>query len=159
MYLAHIPINHHLRGLYRVVAGLSGLYLVALGIFGIIETSGLELFAQEDLPEVWGQQLNPASAGMLLVLGGIVVIVTVIGRNLDHYVNFWIGQILIVVALLSMAVLRTDANVLGFNMTSVIVVMVVGVLILTASMYAKVGRSEQRHDPADVQHPNPRVAA
>lgn len=153
MYLAHIPINHHLRGLYRAVAGLSGLYLVALGIYGIVETSGLDLFAQDDLPEVLQQQLNPASAGMLLVLGGIVVIVTALGRNLDHYGNFWIGQILIVVSLLSMAVLRTDANVLGFNMTSVIVVMVVGVFILTASMYAKIGRSEQHHDPSDVQHP------
>jgi Na+/melibiose symporter-like transporter len=159
MYLAHIPINHHLRGLYRVVAGLSGLYLVALGIYGIIETSGLELFAQEELPEVWRQQLNPASAGMVLVLGGIVVIVTALGRNLDHFGNFWIGQILIVVTLLSMAVERTDANVLGFNMTSIIVIMTVGVFILTASMYAKVGRSEQRHDPSDVQHPNPRVHA
>ncbi|GAA0910446.1 DUF4383 domain-containing protein [Virgisporangium aurantiacum] len=152
MYLAHIPINHHLRGLYRAVAGLSGLYLVALGIYGIVETSGLELFAQDDLPEVWKQQLNPASAGMLLVLGGIVVIVTALGRNLDHFGNFWIGQILILSALLSMAVERTDANVLGFNMTSIIVVMVVGVFILTASMYAKVGRSEQHHESPERVH-------
>lgn len=150
MYLAHIPINHHLRGLYRAVAGLSGLYLVALGIYGIVETSGLDLFAQDGLPEVLGQQLNPASSGMLLVLGGIVVIVTVIGRNIDHYGNFWIGQILIVATLLSMAVLRTDANVLGFNMTSVIVVMAVGVFILTASLYAKIGRSEQHRAPERV---------
>jgi hypothetical protein len=153
MYLAHIPINHHLRGLYRAVAALAGLYLVALGIYGIVETSGLELFAQDDLPEVWQQQLNPASAGMLLVLGAVVVIVTALGRNIDHFGNFWIGQILVLIGLLSMAVLRTDANVLGFNMTSVIVVMVVGTLILTSSLYAKVGRSEQRHDPSDVQHP------
>ncbi len=38
MYLAHIPINHHLRGLWRAVAALSGLYLVALGVYGIVET-------------------------------------------------------------------------------------------------------------------------
>jgi hypothetical protein len=160
MYLAHIPINHHLRGLWRAVAALSGLYLVALGIYGIVETSGLELFAQDDLPEVFGQQLNPASSGMLLVLGGIVVLATVIGRNVDHFANFWIGQILVLVTLLSMAVLRTDANVLGFNMTSVIVIMSLGVLILAASMYAKIGRSDsEHHDPSDVQHPNPRVNA
>jgi Na+/melibiose symporter-like transporter len=152
MYLAHIPINHHLRGLYRAVAGLSGLYLVALGIYGIIETSGLELFAQDGLPKVFGQQLNPASSGMVLVLGGVVVIVTVLGRNLDHFGNFWIGQILIVVTLLSMAVLRTDANVLGFNMTSVIVIMTVGVVILASSMYAKIGRSEQHHGAPERVH-------
>lgn len=161
MYLAHIPINHHLRGLWRAVAALSGLYLVALGVYGIVETSGLELFAQDDLPEVFGQQLNPASSGMLLVLGGIVVLVTIVGRNLDHFGNFWIGQILVIVTLLTMAVLRTDANILGFNMTSVVVVMSVGTLILASSLYAKVGRSDnaERHDASDVQHPNPRVNA
>ena len=161
MYLAHIPINHHLRGLWRAIAGLSGLYLVGLGAYGIVETSGLDLFAQDDLPEVFGQQLNPASAGMLLVLGGVVVLGTVLGRNLDHFGNFWVGQILIVVTLLSMAVLRTDANVLGLNMTSVIVVMSVGVVVLTSSLYAKIGRSDNSvdHDPSDVQHPNPRVSA
>ncbi|GAA1035019.1 hypothetical protein GCM10009557_41440 [Virgisporangium ochraceum] len=161
MYLAHIPINHHLRGLWRAVAALSGLYLVALGVYGIVETSGLELFAQDDLPEVFGQQLNPASSGMLLVLGGIVVLVTIVGRNLDHFGNFWIGQILVIVTLLAMAVLRTDANILGFNMTSVVVVMSVGTLILASSLYAKIGRSDhsERHDVSDVQHPNPRVNA
>jgi hypothetical protein len=161
MYLAHIPINHHLRGPWRAVAALSGLYLVALGIYGIVETSGLELFAQDGLPEVFGHQLNPASAGMVLVLGGVVVIVTVLGRNIDHFGNFWIGQILVLSTLLSMAVLRTDANVLGFNMTSVIVLMSVGTLILASSLYAKIGRSDhsEHHDPSDVQHPNPRVNA
>lgn len=161
MYLAHIPINHHLRGLWRAVAALSGLYLVALGVYGIVETSGLELFAQDDLPEVFGQQLNPASSGMLLVLGGIVVLVTVIGRNLDHFGNFWAGQSLVIVTLLAMAVLRTDANILGFNMTSVIVIMSVGTLILASSLYAKIGRSDasEHHDASDVRHPNPRVNA
>jgi len=156
MYLAHIPINHHLRGLWRAVAALSGLYLVALGIYGIVETSGLELFAQDDLPKVFGQQLNPASSGMVLVLGGIAVIVTVLGRNLDHFGNFWCGQALILSTLLSMAVLRTDANVLGFNMTSVIVLMSIGTLILASSLYAKIGRSDDsaHHDPGDVRHPN-----
>lgn len=161
MYLAHIPINHHLRGLWRAVAALLGVYLVALGIYGVIETNGLELFARNDLPKVFGQQLNPASAGMVLVLGAVVVLVTVLGRNIDHFGNFWIGQILVLTTLLSMAVLRTDANILGFNMTSVVVLMTVGTFILASSLYAKVGRSDhsEHHEPSDVQHPNPRVSA
>jgi hypothetical protein len=58
-------------------------------------------------------------------------------------------------------VLRTDANVLGFNMTSVIVIMSIGTLILTSALYAKIGRSDnsEHHDASDVQHPNPRVNA
>jgi Na+/melibiose symporter-like transporter len=155
MYLAHLPVNHHLRAPYRVLAALCGIYLVGIGIYGIVETSGLDLFAREDLPEVLGHQLNPAAAGMLLVFGIAVVAVTALGRNIDHFGNFWFGQLLALISLLSMAFLRTDANLLGFNMTSVIVVMTLGVLILTSSMYAKIGpdRPQEHHDARDVRHP------
>jgi hypothetical protein len=162
MYLAHIPVNHHLRPLYRALAGLCGLYLVAVGIYGIVETSGLDLFARDDLPEVLGQQMNPFSAGMLLVFGIAVLGVTVLGRNIDHFGNFWIGQILVVAAVLSMALLRTDGNLLGFNMTTVIVCMVVGMLVWLSSLYAKIGperpaQDEGRADTRDVQHPREHV--
>jgi hypothetical protein len=157
MYLAHIPVNHHLRPLYRALAGLCGLYLVAVGIYGIVETSGLDLFARDDLPEVLGQQMNPAAAGMLLVLGIAVLGVTALGRNIGHFGNFWLGQLLVVVTLLTMALLRTDANLLGFNMTSVIVFMTVGLFVLASSLYLKVGpdrpNDERRADTRDVQHP------
>jgi Na+/melibiose symporter-like transporter len=161
MYLAHIPVNHHLRSLYRALAALCGLFLVGIGIYGIVETNGLELFAQENLPEVLGHRLNPASAGMIAVFGVVILAVTAIGRNLDHLGNFWLGQILVIVAMLSMAFLRTDANVLGFNMTSVIVFMTVGLLVFTSSMYAKIGpdrpNDEGRQDTRDVQHPRAHV--
>jgi hypothetical protein len=158
MYLAHIPVNHHLRPLYRAIAALCGLFLVAVGVYGVIETSGLDLFAQEDLPEVLGMQVNPFSAGMLLVFGIAVLAVTALGRNIDHLGNFWLGQILVVIGVLALAFLRTDANVLGYNVTSVIVTMVVGLVVITASLYLKVGPdrphdADEQHDTSDVQHP------
>lgn len=149
MYLAHIPVNHHLRPLYRVLAGLSGLYLVVLGAFGLAGTGGLALTAQEGLPEVYGQQLNPLSAGMVLVFGIGVLAVTALGRNIDHFGNFWLGQFLTIIPLLAMAFLRTDGNVLGLNMTSVIVLMVIGLVVWLSSLYAKVGNNRQ---PAGAQH-------
>jgi hypothetical protein len=139
MYLAHIPVNHHLRPLYRALAGLSGLFLLAVGIYGIIETSGHDLFARDGLPEVLGMRFNPFAAGMFLVAGIVVLAVTALGRNIDHLGNFWLGQILVLISLLELAFLRTDANLLGFSVTSVIVTMVVGLVVLTSSMYAKVG--------------------
>lgn len=159
MYLAHIPINHHLRPLYRGLAGLSGLFLVVTGVWGVIETSGLDLFAREDLPEVLGMQFNPFSAGMYVVFGIGVLAVTALGRNIDHLGNFWFGQILVLVALLQLAFLRTDANVLGFNMTSVIVSMIVGLVVWTSSLYVKIGseRHAEHHDDRDVQHPRAHV--
>jgi len=163
MYLAHIPVNHHLRPLYRALAGLSGVFLVAVGIYGLIETSGHELFAREDLPEVLGMQFNPFGAGLFLVFGIAVLALTALGRNIDHLGNFWLGQMLVLISLFELAFVRTDLNVLGFNMTAVIVTMVVGLLVLTASLYLKVGpdrphdEHDEHHDARDVQHPRARA--
>jgi hypothetical protein len=147
MYLAHIPVNHHLRPLYRALAGLSGLFLVVVGIYGFIETSGHDMFAREGLPEVLGMLFNPFAAGVFVVFGIAVFAVTLLGRNIDHLGNFWLGQLVILVSLFEMAFLRTDANLLGFSMSAVIVTMVVGLLVLTASLYLKIGPDRQ-HDAA-----------
>jgi hypothetical protein len=157
MYLAHIPVNHHLRPLYRALAGLSGLFLVVVGVWGVIETSGQDLFAREGLPKVLGMQLNPFSAGMFVVFGIGVLAVTALGRNIDHLGNFWLGQILVLIALLQLAFLRTDANLLGFSVTSVIVSMIVGLVVWTSSLYAKIGSGRhdaEHHDAREVQHPH-----
>lgn len=143
MYLAHLPVNHHLRPLYRALAGLSGLILVAVGIYGFIETSGQDLFATEGLPEVLGMRFNPFAAGMFVVFGIIALAVTALGRNIDYLGNFWLGHIMVLISLFELAFLRTDLNLLGFNMTSDIVTMTVGLVLLTSGMYAQVG--PERH--------------
>jgi hypothetical protein len=145
MYLAHIPVNHHLRPLYRALAGLSGLFLAAVGIYGFIETSGHDMFARDGLPEVLGMRFNPIAAGGFVVFGIAVLAATVLGRNIDHLGNFWLGQLLILVSLFELAFLRTDANLFGFSMTSVLVTMIVGLLVLTSSLYLKIG-PERPHD-------------
>jgi hypothetical protein len=145
MYLAHIPVNHHLRPVYRVIAVLCGLYLVVFGLVGFTKVGGLDFFAHEDLPTILGQQVNPAQAVMDVVVGAIIVIACVLGRNIDHYVNFWVGHFLLVVGLAMLALERTDANFLGYNMANVIVTFVIALLVLAESMYGKVGPTR----PAD----------
>ena len=44
--MAHNPVNHPLRPIYRVVGFITGGYLVAFGILGLIQTAG-EPFANE----------------------------------------------------------------------------------------------------------------
>lgn len=143
MFLAHIPVNHHLRPLYRVLSGIAALYLLVFGLIGIVQASGLDLYARDDLPTVLGQQVNPAYAGVSLVFGLISLVVTVIGRNLDHYGNHWIGLLLLGIGLAMLTLMRTDANILGFSMTNVIVVFVIGSLLSTAGLYTKIGPSAQ----------------
>jgi hypothetical protein len=144
MYLAHIPINHHLRPLYRALTGLSG-FLVTVGIYGFIETSGHDTFAQDGLPEVLGMTFNPFAAGLFVVIGILVLAVTALGRNIAHLGNFWLGHLLVLISMFELAFRRTDLNMLGFNMTSVIVTMVVGLVVLTGSLYLKIG-PDRPHD-------------
>jgi hypothetical protein len=142
MYLAHIPVNHHLRPIYRALAGLAGLYLLVFGVIGIVQAAGLDPFAQDDLPRVFGQPVNPAQAVLDIVLGAVIVVVVVLGRNWDHYVNFWLGQLVLVIGLAELTVLRTDANILGYAMPNVIVIFTIGLLVLAGSLYGKVGSTE-----------------
>jgi hypothetical protein len=139
MYLAHIPINHHTRPLYRALAAVAGLYLVAFGIVAFAKTAGMDALAQDGLPKILGQQANPAASILAIVFGAVILVVVVIGRNWDHYVNFWLGQFLLVIGLAELCVLRTDANILGYTMTNVIVVFIIAIVILAEALYGKVG--------------------
>jgi hypothetical protein len=139
---AHIPINHHLRPLYRALAGLTGLYILAFGVLGFIQTRGLSLFARDDLPTVLGLRTNPAFAIMSIGAGAVILVATVVGRNIDHWVNLIAGIGFVVVGLAMLALLRTDANILGFSVTNCIVSFAFGIIAFTAGLYGKVGTPE-----------------
>jgi hypothetical protein len=143
MFLAHIPINHHLRPLYRAVAALIGLYLVGFGIAGVLRAGGHDATAHTDLPRVLGQTVNTAGSAVALIVGAVVLIATVLGRNIDHLVNFYAGLVMMLIGLAMLALARTDANILGFAITNVVVWFVLGSVVATAGLYTKVGpRSE-----------------
>jgi hypothetical protein len=89
--MAHIPVNHPLRRLYKTLTALAGLYILIFGIVGLTRTSGMALFSQSNLPWVLGLRTNLAFA-ILSVLGGIVMLAAVvIGRNFDHYMEIAAG--------------------------------------------------------------------
>jgi hypothetical protein len=140
----HNPINHPARSTYRVLAGLIGLYLVVFGGLGVAATGGDGLFAQ-DTERVLGQGTNLANSLLSIVIGAIVLIATVIGRNVDAAVNRVFSYVLMVLGLATLATLRTDANYLGHTLATSIVMMILGLALLLASMYGKVG-SEDEHE-------------
>ena len=45
--MAHFPLNHPLRPLYRTLAGLTGTYILIFGCVGLTKTVGQTLFARE----------------------------------------------------------------------------------------------------------------
>src|SRR5918997_4453798 len=100
--MAHNPVNHPLRPIYRAIAGIVGAYLIVFGVLGIILTADEGLFGRAG-DRVLGQGTNLFWSIVSIVLGAIVLVATVLGRNLDVAVNTYLGWTLLVIGSFSMA--------------------------------------------------------
>lgn len=138
--MAHYPVNHHLRQTYRLVAGGAGLYLSLVGGIGLARTWGDPLF-HRGADWALGLRVNPAASGIILLAGLAVLIAAVLGGNLHHRVNLVLGWTLCVFAMVVMALIQTDANILNVSMANVVVLSVLGLLVITAGLYGKVSDS------------------
>src|SRR2546421_3495279 len=143
--LSHLPVNHPLRPLYRVLAGLVGGYILVFGAIGLTRTKGTAAFAQSHLPWVLGLRTNLAFAALSIASGAVLVLCAVIGRNLDHRVNLLGGLLFMVVGMLMLGLLRTDANFLGFSMVNVIVSFVFGTVVFAAGLSGRTGTESGAH--------------
>jgi hypothetical protein len=135
--MAHTPINHPLRPLYRALAALAGLYLIVFGVVGFIVAG--------DGHRVLGQGANLLWSIVSLLVGVVVLGATVMGRNLDAMVYQYLGWALVVIAVYELATNRTDANFLDFTVSTVIVTIIVALILITAGLYSKVGSEEDAH--------------
>lgn len=134
--MAHNPVNHPLRPLYRTLGFLAGAYLVVFGIVGIVggdlEFSGL------NSGTVFGLGSSTLWSIISIILGAIIVVAVVIGRNLDVAAEKYLGWGIIVAGGYELATSRTDANVFGFTIGTVIVTFIVGLMLILSSLYGKV---------------------
>lgn len=142
--MAHTPVNHPARPVYRAIGGLVGLYFVVFGVIGIITTAGNDVLAQDDTLKVLGQGANLGFSLLSVVLGAVILAGIAIGRNLDVAINQWLAYALMVLGLGELAFLRTDANILNFSIMTVIVVLTLATALLMAGMYGKVGTDEEK---------------
>jgi Na+/melibiose symporter-like transporter len=150
--MAHIPINHHLRPLYRALAVLVGAYLLVYGIAGFVRTSGRPFFTQDETEWVLGLRTNPAFALICAVAGAVILLSQMIGRNLGHFVNLTLSVVFAVIGTLAMLVLQTDANVLAMSMVNVIVVYLAAIALGTAGLYDKTGTPESAEAEEAFRH-------
>jgi hypothetical protein len=84
-------------------------------------------------------RVNPTSAWLYAIIGVVLLAVVLIGGNLFHRVAIVLGWGLCGGAVLVMAFIQTDANILNASMINVIVTIALGLVTLTAGLYAKVG--------------------
>lgn len=141
--MAHIPVNHHLRQLYRTVSALIGLYILVFGIVGVVQSAGTDLFERGDIVAL-GLRTNMAFSILSVVSGVVILAGLVIGHNLDQQINYYGGLLFLIVPTVMMTLLRTDGNVLNFSMTTVIVSYIIGMLLFAAGLYGKIGTEEER---------------
>jgi hypothetical protein len=147
---SHIPVNHPLRPIYRIVGFVVGAYLVVFGVLGAIQTAG-EPFANETGIRILGQETNMLSSLIHIVVGGLVLLGTVIGKNLDVAVDKYLGWTILVVGSYGLATIRTDANFLGYSVSTVVVTYLAGLLLITVSLYSKVVPESQAGAPRQVR--------
>lgn len=149
--MAHLPVNHPARPFVRFVAGVIGLYILAFGIAGFFESRGQSFFARED---TWalGLQTNPAFSILSIIAGAVLLGSALVGRNADHFVNLGGGVVFLLAGMVMMTLLHTDANLLNFGMPNVIVSLLIGMLLLHAGLYTKLGPPEQAQAEENYRH-------
>ncbi len=146
--MAHYPLNHHLRQAYRALAGAAGLYLALAGIFGIAASWGNDFLGRGGGEWVLGVRTNPGGAVLTTLIGAAILAAAALGGNLHHRVNLVLSWAVIAIATIMLALLRTDANILDFSMVTVIVWIVLGLVVLTAALYGKVGSEKNQRTEA-----------
>ena len=152
--MAHTPVNHPLRPLYRALSFVAGAYLVVFGIIGLIQTSD-ESFTGSTGVRVLGQETNMLWSIIALIIGAVVIGATAVGRNLDVAADKYLGWALLVLGSYELATSRTDANFLGFSIATVVVTYLVGLVLITASLYNKVAPTSQAGAPRQVREGRP----
>ncbi len=135
--MAHFPVNHPLRPVYRVVAALAAIYVLLFGIVGLTKTSGMGLFEQHGLPWVLGLRTNLAFAILSVVAGAVLLLVQLVGRNIDVVVDVVGGLVFMLAGMLMLGLMQTDANFLGFSMVNCIVSFVLGMIFFAAGLYGR----------------------
>jgi heme/copper-type cytochrome/quinol oxidase subunit 4 len=129
-----LPLNHRLRHVYRGLAGLIGLAMLAFGAAGLGGHSSVPGFAA-----------NLALAVVALLLGLALVVASVWWREVSHVIYLAVGGSLLVVGLAMLLLLRT-ADFFGANMTSCLAVLIAGLAVFVAGTYTRTGTAEDARD-------------
>jgi hypothetical protein len=137
----HLPVNHHLRPVYRALSLLAGLYVLIFGVVGAIATQGEPFYAAGEATSL-GLKTNPAFSYLSVAAGAVIVLATLIGRNVDRIAYLWVGTGFLVAGT-AMMLLMGDAqtNYLNFTMVTCVVSYVIGSVLGTAGMYVKSRRA------------------
>lgn len=153
--MLHLPVNHPARSLYRVLAGVIGLYILVFGVYGVFLTAGEPLFGRGSHWAL-GLRTNLAFSIVSVLFGAFLLIGASRRTNLGHRMNLIAGVVFLFTSIVMMSVLQTSANILNFSMSTVIVSMLFGLILLATGLYDKIGPPE--HAEAEMRRRRHSVA-
>lgn len=148
----HLPINHWLRPFYRLLAALAGGYCLAFGIVGVIRSHGHGFFAQGAGIQALGLRTNMAFAILSIIVGALVLGAALIGHNVDQRLNLIGGPIYLVVGVIMLGLMDSDANFLNFGMSTSIVSFIIGIVLLTSGLYGHVSSADVARRNEEFRH-------
>lgn len=140
----HLPVDHRLSRVYRIGAGLMGLFLLAFGILGLTDNVG---WFDTNGDEVVGLSTNGTLSVLSIAVGLLLLVGMVIGGNFASTLNMTLGVLFILSGFGNMALLDTDSNFLAFRIQNVLFSFVVGILLMTFGMYGRVGTALPHDNP------------
>ena len=140
----HLPVDHRLNQVYRIGAGLMGLFLLAFGILGLTNNIG---FFDTGGNTAMGLNTNGALSVLSVVVGLLLCVGMVIGGNFASTLNMVLGILFILSGFLNLGLLDTPQNFLAFKIQNVLFSFVVGVLLMMFGMYGRVGSTLPHDNP------------
>ncbi|MGW2489117.1 DUF4383 domain-containing protein [Streptomyces sp. NPDC001606] len=140
----HLPVDHRLNTVYRIGAGLIGVFLLVFGILGVLDHIG---FFSTGGDTVAGLNTNGALSWLSIVVGAILLAGMVVGGNVASTLNMVFGVLFLLNGFLNLALLDTPHNFLAFKIQNVFFSFIVGLLLMTFGMYGRVGSALPHDNP------------
>ncbi|MFE9607512.1 DUF4383 domain-containing protein [Streptomyces sp. NPDC006012] len=139
-----LPLDHRLNQVYRIGAGLMGLFLVAFGILGLANRIG---FFDTGGDTTLGLSTNGALSVLSICVGVLLFVGMVIGGNFASTLNMAFGFLFLLSGFIHLALLDTEYNYLAFKIQNVLFSFVVGILLMVFGMYGRVGSTLPHDNP------------
>jgi hypothetical protein len=134
--IGHLPLNHELRGLYRTIIAVAGVVLALFGILWIV-ANGSPFGG--DGESVLGLRGNGTFGSLSLVMGVGLVVATIVGRNVDHWLGFLLAVLCMAIGVLDLALIRTTPQPFGLSASTCVALLGLGAVLICASSYVGTG--------------------
>ncbi|MFE4972839.1 DUF4383 domain-containing protein [Kitasatospora sp. NPDC056651] len=130
------PVDRRLAMVWRIGAGLGGIFLIVFGGLGLADHPG---FLATHGDRIAGLSTNGALSILSIVAGAVLVLGAVIGGNFASNLNMAVGVLFVLSGFYGLTVLgRPDANILNFRMSNVLFAFIFGIVLTTFGMYGRV---------------------